>query len=183
MEVGFNLAKYSFEFKMEVVRAYLNGEGGYKYLAEKFNIHSHSNLIYWVSGYREFDEEGLLRKRKNKNYTLDFKLEVVQYYLTVEISYRDLAMKFGINTPTLIAAWVSKFREQGVDGLSKEKGRPPKMKLKEDKEKVVENIHVNVSESEHIKGLEKQIRYLQIENAYLKELRRLRLEETRETKK
>ena len=29
-EVGFFMAKYSFEFKMEVVQAYLNAEGGYR---------------------------------------------------------------------------------------------------------------------------------------------------------
>lgn len=32
------MEKYSFEFKMEVVQAHLNGEGGYKYLAKKYNI-------------------------------------------------------------------------------------------------------------------------------------------------
>lgn len=29
-------------------------------------------------------------------------------------SYQDLALKVGINNPTLITSWVSKFREQGV---------------------------------------------------------------------
>lgn len=183
MEVGFNLAKYGFEFKIEVVKAYLNGEGGYKYLANKFNIPASCNIENWVTSYREFGEEGLLRKRKNRKYTLDFKLEVVEYYLTTEISYKDLAMKLGINNPALITSWVAKFREQGVDGLSKEKGRPPKMKPKEEKGKIVEKTDAKVGESERIKELEKQVRYLQIENAYLKELRRLRLEETQRTKK
>ena len=32
------MAKNSFEFKMEVVQAYLNAEGGYRYLASKENI-------------------------------------------------------------------------------------------------------------------------------------------------
>ena len=32
------MAKYSFEFKMGVVQAYLNGEGGYRYLANKYSI-------------------------------------------------------------------------------------------------------------------------------------------------
>jgi len=38
-------------------------------------------------------------------------------------------------------------------------------------------------EQQRILELEKQLRYAQIENAYLKELRRLRLEEAREMKK
>lgn len=182
MGVGFNLAKYSYEFKMEVVKAYLNGEGGYGYLANKFNIPANRSIENWVASYTEFGEEGLLRKRKNINYTLDFRLEVVEYYLATEISYKDLAMKSGLNNPALIASWVAKFREQGVEGLSKSKGRPPKMKPNDKREKVIDNntkIDSSVSESERIKELEKQVRYLEIENAYLKELRRLRLEEAR----
>ncbi|MEG1867505.1 MAG: transposase [Clostridiales bacterium] len=30
------MAKYSYEFKKEVIKAYLRGEGGYKYLANKY---------------------------------------------------------------------------------------------------------------------------------------------------
>lgn len=187
MEVGFNMAKYSFELKMEIVKAYLKGEGSYNYLAKKFNVASDKDIRTWVASYRQLGEEGLLRSRKSKKYTLDFKLEVVEYYLTTEISYKDLAMKLGINQPALISSWVSKFREQGVEGLSKAKGWPPKMESKKEKEQVIDNtdIHtdISVSESERIKELEKQVRYLQIENAYLKELRRLRLEEAREMKK
>ena len=31
--------KHNFEFKMKVVRDYLDGEGGYKYLGKKYSIH------------------------------------------------------------------------------------------------------------------------------------------------
>lgn len=175
------MAKYSNEFKIDVVKAYLNGDGGYTYLAEKFNIPSRTVIKNWVASYREFGEEGLLRSRQNKKYTLDFKLEVVEYYLTTDISYKDLAMKLGINQPALITNWVAKFREQGIDGISKVKGRPPNMKPKE--EKNVEKADAKACESERIKELENQVKHLQIENAYLKELRRLRLEETRKPKK
>lgn len=60
MEVGFNLAKYSFELKLEIVKAYLDGEGGYKYLAKRFNIPSEGNIRTWVASYREFGEKELL---------------------------------------------------------------------------------------------------------------------------
>ncbi len=167
---------------MEVIKAYLNNEGGYRYLAKKFNIAAKKSIEDWVNNYKEFGEEGLLRKRQNTKYTLDFKLKVVEYYLTTEISYKDLALKLGINNPALITSWVSNFRKEGVEGLSKSKGRPPKMKPNDEREKIVDNnieIDASVSESERIKELEKQVRYLEIENAYLKELRRLRLEEAR----
>ena len=36
------MSKYSFEFKKEVVLAYLNGEGGYDYLKNKYDISAKS---------------------------------------------------------------------------------------------------------------------------------------------
>ena len=63
------MAKYSFEFKMEVVQAYLNAEGGYRYLASKYNIPAKRRIEEWVHAYREFGEEGLMRSRQNKKYT------------------------------------------------------------------------------------------------------------------
>lgn len=75
---------------MEVVKAYLNEEGGYRYLAKKFNVPAKKAIEDWISNYREFGEKGLLRERQNVKYTLDFNLEVVEYYLTTEISYKYL---------------------------------------------------------------------------------------------
>lgn len=172
---------------MKVVKSYLDGEEGYKTLAKKFGIPSPQTIKVWVASYKEFGAEGLINKKQSTNYTLDFKLEVVKYYLTEEISYKNLAMKFGINNPSLVTAWVGKFREKGKEGLSKTKGCSVQMRPKKEKNskniKSTNHIDTNVSESKRIKELEKENRYLQIENAYLKELRRLRLEEARGTKK
>ena len=38
------MAKYSFEFKMQVVNDYLNGNGGYRYLAQKYGISQDSTI-------------------------------------------------------------------------------------------------------------------------------------------
>ncbi len=53
--------KYSFEFKKQVVNAYLNGEGGYTYLANKFGIPSDNKVKLWVDNYNAFGDEGLKR--------------------------------------------------------------------------------------------------------------------------
>ena len=86
------MAKYSFEFKMEVVQAYLNAEGGYRYLASKYNIPAKRRIEEWVHAYREFGEEGLMRSRQNKKYTFQFKLSMVELYLSSEVSYQELAL-------------------------------------------------------------------------------------------
>ena len=173
------MAKYSFEFKMGVVKAYLNGEGGYRYLANKYSIPAKRRIEEWVHSYKEFGEEGLMRSRKNKNYSFQFKLSVVELYLTSEVSYQELALSQGINNSALIARWVNDFRNAGPDALRpKKKGRKKTLGAdkKRDFAKQVEYIPVDTS-AEHIKKLEDENLKLRIENAYLKELRRLRLEE------
>lgn len=165
------MAKYSYEFKKEIVKRYLEGEGGCKYLAKKYNIGSHTRIREWVKSYKEFGDEGLVRSRQNKNYTFEFKLNVVELYLTSEVSYQELALSVGINNPSLIVKWVNDYRMAGTDGLKPQrKGRKPEVKK-------LNTEKLNDADKEYLKQLEQENLNLRIENAYLKELRRLRLEE------
>ncbi len=51
------MAKYSYEFKRKIVQAYLNGEGGYSYLAKKYNISVKRNIEAWVHTYKNLKEK------------------------------------------------------------------------------------------------------------------------------
>ena len=104
------MAKYSYEFKKKVVEAYLNGEGGSGYIAKKYNISDKSIVRKWVKAYNALGEKGLLRSRKKESYSFDFKLHVVELYLTTEVSYQELALSVGINNPSLITKWVNDYR-------------------------------------------------------------------------
>ena len=173
------MAKYSFEFKLKVVNAYLNGEGSYEYLTRKYGVSTDSKIFEWVHAYREFGKEGLLRSRQKKNYSFQFKLSVVELYLSNEVSYQELALSQGINNPSLITRWVNDFRIAGPDALRpKKKGRKKTLDIREFKKtsKFDEEKPVDTS-AKHVKELEDELLKLRIENAYLKELRRLRLEE------
>ena len=173
------MAKYSYEFKKKVVQAYLNGEGGYTHLAEKYDVKNKRQVLNWVHSYNELGDDGLIRSRQNKKYSFQFKLSVVELYLSSEVSYQELALSQGINNSALIARWVNDFRNAGPDALRpKKKGRKKTLRAdkKSDFAKQVEDIPVDTS-AEHIKKLEDENLKLRIENAYLKDLRRLRLEE------
>ena len=164
---------------MEVVQAYLNGEGGYKYLANKYNIPAKRRIEEWVHSYKAFGKEGLMRSRQNNNYTFQFKLSVVELYLSSEVSYQELALSQGIKNPSLIVKWVNDFRIAGSDALRpKKKGRKKTLDIRECKKPSKSGGEKPVDTSaEHVKELEDENLKLRIENAYLKELRRLRLEE------
>lgn len=174
------MAKYSFEFKKSVVKAYLKGEGGYTYLAHKYGIKSIEQVRSWIKNYQKFGDDGLRRSRKNKTYSFEFKLHIVELYLTSELSYQELAISQEINNPSLVVRWVNDFRTAGPDALRpKKKGRKRSMD-KDTKQKKIsqseDEATVDTSK-EYVKQLEDELLKLRIENAYLKELRRLRLEE------
>ena len=104
---------------------------------------------------------------------------MVELYISSEVSYQELALSQGINTPSLITQWVNNFRIAGPDALRpKKKGRKKTLDMNKDKtiSKITEEKPVDTS-AEHIRQLEDENLKLRIENAYLKELRRLRLEE------
>ena len=178
-EVGIFMAKYDFEFKKKVVLAYLKGEGGRNFLAEKYGIASSQHIIEWVNNYNKFGDDGLKRSRKKESYSFEKKLSVVELYLSSEISYQDLALQEGITNPSMIANWVNRFRAAGPDALrSRKKGRKKSLNTSDGntQNKSVEESSVDTS-AEHVKQLEDELLMLRIENAFLKELRRLRLED------
>ena len=169
--------KYSFDFKLQLVKEYLSGEGGYEYLSKKHNISQWSLLREWVAQYRQFGEEGLWRKKGKQKYSSQFKYDAVQYYLTTEISYRELAKQLQMPNSSLIVQWVSIFKKYGLEGLSdKSKGRPSKVPKDDIKSAETETI-ITSAEKGRLKELEEENLKLKIELAFLKELRRLRLEE------
>ena len=174
------MAKYSFEFKKSVVEAYLKGEGGYGYLYKKYGVGSRDQVHRWIKNYQEFGDAGLIRSREKKTYSFEFKLHVVELYLTSEVSYQELALSQGMNNPTLITRWVNDFRIAGPDALRpKKKGRKKSMAKDTNQKRKSQSADEGTVDTskEYVKQLEDELLKLRIENAYLKELRRLRLEE------
>ena len=172
------MSKYSFEFKKKVVQAYLNGEGGYGYLSKTYGVPAQSKIEEWVRNYQKFGDEGLIRSRKNQTYSFEKKLSVVELYLSSEISYQDLALQEGITNPSMIVNWVNRFRVAGPDALRPhKKGRRKTLEKPEKKSSALPIESPVDTSAEHVKELEDELLKLRIENAFLKELRRLRLED------
>ena len=169
------MAKYSFEFKVKVVEEYLNGHESTRSLERKYGVH-HADVQKWINNYKRFGEESLRRSRKKQVYTTEFKLHVIELYLSSELSYRQLAIQMGIPDSALIARWMNEYRAAGPEALiPKKKGRKRTM----DKGKIIQDINDgnSVNQKELLKQLQEENLKLRIENAFLKEVRRLRLEE------
>lgn len=160
---GVFMVKYDEEFKQKVVDAYLAGEGGYASLAIRFGIRSKTNIRKWVSAFQQFGKQGLVNKKANANYPVQFKLDVLNYKVKTGDSFEEVARKFGITEPPMILNWLRKWQNEGIEGLSKSKGRPSmfnKPKKKKNEKKLTKE-----------QQLLKEIELLRAENAYLKKLR------------
>ncbi len=119
------MVKYDERFKQKVVDAYLAGEGGYLAIARKFGVPSPENIAKWVRLYLKYGRKGLDRKKNNRKYPVQFKIDVIEYKLRTGDSFPNIALNFGIPEPSLIQAWYKVWQSKGIDGLSKPKGRPP----------------------------------------------------------
>ena len=169
------MAKYSFEFKLKVVQEFLNSHGSMRSIGRKYGVH-HTDVQKWVNNYKRFGEDSLRRSRQNQVYTTEFKLHVIELYLSSELSYQQLAMQMGIPNHAIIARWMNEYRAAGPKALMpKKKGRKRTM----DTEKIIQEINGGDSDEqkELLKQLQEENLKLRIENAFLKEVRRLRLEE------
>lgn len=129
------MAKYDYDFKLKAVQSYLNGDGGYSSIAKQYGIPNMAQVQRWVITYNSLGKDGLERKNKHTCYTVQFKLDVINYMTITESSAQEVANHFGINNSTLIATWKQKFFNGGVDALAKMKGKPPMNKNKKCKEK------------------------------------------------
>ena len=151
-----------------VVLEYLNGPLGYGLTAKKYKPLVESQLRRWVRAYKEFGRSGLTVKERKQFYSVQFKLDVLNFMKQTGASYQDTAIRFNMNNPNLIASWNSKFFKEGIEGLERLKGRPSMSKKPRTTAKKQEKI---MSREEQ---LERENELLRLEIAYLKKLKAFR---------
>ena len=86
-------------------------------------------LQEWVMQYREHGAEGVIKQdRKQKKYTGEFKIEVVEYAHTNHLSAGAASAHFGLSTKSLFLKWERICYEEGPQALPEEhRGRASKM--------------------------------------------------------
>lgn len=116
------MAKYKTEFKVEVVKSFLSGEGGAKLLARQWSV-PEEKIRTWVSHYRLHGIDGLRPKRST--YSAQFKLQVLSHQDREQLSSRQMAAIYDIRNPNQVVVWRRNLDEGGVEALgSRKQGRP-----------------------------------------------------------
>ena len=112
----------------------------------------------------------MTRGKPNKQYTGEFKQQVVEDMIQNRLAHRETARKYEINNRQVLA-WERIYLEEGPEGLAVERrgrkstGRPKKLPSKVEEDLLAE------------------VQRLRAENAYLKNLQALVLEEERRQRK
>lgn len=169
------MTKYSSSFKIRLVKEYQTGVISIKGLAKKYHIPSDAQLHVWINQAEAHGLNSLKVKQNKYNYSQDFKLGVVNYVKTNEVSRMQTAAHFGIS-PSQVNSWVRKFQEMGAAGLrDRPRGRPSQLK-KAKKKKVIKKLNPTKEEKykEEIIQLKAQLHDTEMDRDILKVLTALR---------
>ncbi len=112
------MKKYQTEFKLQVVKSFLAGEGGAKRLARRWSL-PEEKISSWASHYRLHGIDGLRPKRSA--YSAQFKLQVLSQQDRAQLSSRQVAVVYAIRNPNQVLVWGRKLDEGGVDALGAKK--------------------------------------------------------------
>ena len=120
------MVKHNPELKAQIVHEYLSTTQSTNDLSKKYHI-GKSQIARWIHRYRLNGPDTLKRRRHKRNFTADFKLNVINYYQTHEDSMAEVAARFNVSPPQ-ISVWRSRFEREGITALNPQpKGRPPKV--------------------------------------------------------
>lgn len=157
--------KYSWEFKLECVNKYKNGERINISGSPDFHRSFMCHVRAWVAAYDRLGVNGLKHSHTNKKWTPEKRFELVAKVLAGH-SIASVAKNIHIN-PGQLYQWVKRYNEKGMDGLQCKKGKPTKQLVMEKKTK---KTKLSISEQEELKLLRERNEYLEMENEYLKKL-------------
>ena len=149
------MSKYSEEYKLKVVKAYILGEGGTERVAKKYKV-ARTCLQQWVA---QYELTGSFTK-PTRHFSGEFKLKVLDYQQEHHLSDLQTALIFGITDHGTICAWRKKYITGGTEALFQKQGRRSKMPKK--------SLIPNKPREEWTK--DEELAYLRMENEYLKKL-------------
>ena len=109
------MEKYSKNFKLKVIKYYLEKKEGYLKVAEHFKV-SDSTVLQWVRKYKANGEKGL-ETRKRKNYDGDFKKEVIEYMHKNHLSYLETVIHFNLGSTNVPSEWDKIYKRKGAEAL------------------------------------------------------------------
>ncbi|WP_085985485.1 IS3 family transposase [Pseudomonas putida] len=159
------MSKYSKQFKLSAIQAFLDRGRGFRHIAAQFQIDP-TLLRRWVEAYRVHGEASL--NKPGGHYSVEFKLGVIHRKLRDNLSLRATAALFNLGNSTLVRRWQEQYYSGGSQSLSNRKEMLVTAMRKAPR-KPVETASKPIEELTRAELLER-LAMLEVENAYLKKL-------------
>lgn len=166
--------RHNLESKLMIVKYVLEEHHSIGEASDFFGA-AYQTIRIWVKHYENEGIKGLTIK--NKTYSGEFRVYVVEYMREHNLSLVQTAIHFSLPDHTRVRMWNKIYDEKGPQYLMEEHRGRTKMKIKKEK-KNPQNTN-NSTEKELLKKIE----YLETENAYLKKLNALIQEKEKLKKK
>ena len=105
--------KVSYEDKIKACETYLDGKASARELAQRLSLGRYGDdIVYqWVRKYRQGGPKSLLPRPKNSSYTKEFKINVVEDYLSGNGSLEDICNKYQIPSDYTLRQWIAKYND------------------------------------------------------------------------
>lgn len=162
--------KYGKELKRQAVADYLSGKGSQAEICKKYKILSRTQLQNWITvynGHKEFRNPSggsgtEIYMAKGRKTSQKERAEIVAFCLEHGKDYSLTVQTYSVSYQQ-VYAWVRKYEDKGVDGLSDRRGKA--------------KVESEMTEADKLRAENKilaaKIKDLEMENALIKKLKEL----------
>ena len=113
MEVGLFMskAKHTQAQKIRACKLYLSGEKAASEIAIEMGMSKYGRSVIreWAKAYQSQGLKAFEEKIQNKSYTKEFKLKVVQEYLSEKVGIQALVIKYNISSTSVLRRWIKRY--------------------------------------------------------------------------
>lgn len=99
-------SRYSIEQRVQACEDYRNGTHSLEEICTALGTTRKKTIIEWSKKYDKYGILAFQEKLNNKSYTKDFKLQVVEEYITEQSSLEELIIKYDISSTTQLRNWI-----------------------------------------------------------------------------
>ena len=114
------MSKLTRKDKIEIYERRKKGET-ISSLTKSFDVQG-ANIRYLIALIKKHGYD-ILRKNKNRTYSKDFKLQIINIILINHESVNSVALDIGLESSGILHNWLSKFKENGYNVIENKKGK------------------------------------------------------------
>ncbi len=116
------MTKFTSEIKLKIIQGFNSKIFSQQEYAKQMGV-TRAQFQYWLKLYELHGDEGF--RNTYTNYSVPFKLDVLNYMVQSGSSLMDTAALFKISSYTIVYTWQKQMEVGGLDALeSRQKGRP-----------------------------------------------------------